>query len=166
MKKLLFILITIPLIFSSCEKEEDDDDNQSNDNTNTSIYGEWSLISFVNIWTPIDDTPLEYNHQFLPDEYCRVTFINNTSNENLIVTNGYYDNSFLFTTYEDYGNYSKTNSILYFQYQGLGLPQGVEGIDDSEGPYFINILNNNSLEFFIEETNEYGTLRNTWNFER
>jgi hypothetical protein len=45
MKKLLLLLISIPLIFGSCDKEED---NQSNNNSNTTsniyseLYGNWT----------------------------------------------------------------------------------------------------------------------------
>ena len=47
MKKILIILITIPLIFSSCEKEEGDNNNNNNNNNNNSniysdLHGNWT----------------------------------------------------------------------------------------------------------------------------
>ena len=47
MKKLLIILITIPLIFNSCKKEDDSPNNGSNNtginNTSGSILGTWEI---------------------------------------------------------------------------------------------------------------------------
>ena len=42
MKNILFILITIPLIFNSCKKE-DDSPNSGNNNTSSSILGTWKF---------------------------------------------------------------------------------------------------------------------------
>ena len=39
MKKILFLLISIPLIFSSCEKEDDSPDSNSNSGNNSIITG-------------------------------------------------------------------------------------------------------------------------------
>ena len=44
MKKLLIILITIPLIFNSCKKE-DDSPNSGSNNTSGSILGTWEISS-------------------------------------------------------------------------------------------------------------------------
>lgn len=46
MKKLLLILITIPLIFGSCEKE-DDSPNSGNNNTSGSILGTWKVENYT-----------------------------------------------------------------------------------------------------------------------
>ena len=51
MKKILFILITIPLIFGSCEKEDDSPDSNSNNpigNTPTGTTGYW--IDYKDGW--------------------------------------------------------------------------------------------------------------------
>tara|TARA_B110000858_G_scaffold26848_1_gene28043 strand:+ start:103 stop:684 length:582 start_codon:yes stop_codon:yes gene_type:complete len=47
MKKLLIILITIPLIFNSCKKE-DDSPNSGSNNTSGSIIGTWKVENYTN----------------------------------------------------------------------------------------------------------------------
>ena len=46
MKKILIILITIPLIFNSCKKE-DDSPNSGNNNTSGSILGTWKVENYT-----------------------------------------------------------------------------------------------------------------------
>jgi hypothetical protein len=53
MKKLLIILITIPLIFNSCKKEDDSpnsgsNNTGSNNNTSGSILGTWKIENYTN----------------------------------------------------------------------------------------------------------------------
>jgi len=102
MKKLLIILITIPLIFNSCKKE-DDSPNSGSNNTSGSIIGTWKLIDNTNTYTTgyIDpvfltevETNTETNSGIDPDrdEYWRYTddgifSIFNYSNDTL---NNYY----------------------------------------------------------------------------
>ena len=45
MKKILIILITIPLIFSSCKKE--DNSSNSGNNTSGSILGTWKVENYT-----------------------------------------------------------------------------------------------------------------------
>ena len=47
MKKILIILITIPLIFNSCKKEDDSPNSVSN-NTSGSIIGTWKIENYTN----------------------------------------------------------------------------------------------------------------------
>ena len=47
MKKILIILITIPLIFNSCKKE-DDSPNSGSNNTSGSILGTWEIENYTN----------------------------------------------------------------------------------------------------------------------
>jgi len=47
MKKILIILITIPLIFNSCKKE-DDSPNSGSNNTSGSIIGTWKVENYTN----------------------------------------------------------------------------------------------------------------------
>jgi len=51
MKKLLYILICLPLIFSSCKKEDDSPNSGSTNNTSASIVGSWDLTEYHNIYT-------------------------------------------------------------------------------------------------------------------
>tara|TARA_B100001093_G_scaffold449153_1_gene455183 strand:+ start:108 stop:626 length:519 start_codon:yes stop_codon:yes gene_type:complete len=48
MKKLLFLLISIPLIFSSCEKEEENPSNNNNNNNSSLVIHNtsWEVTSF------------------------------------------------------------------------------------------------------------------------
>ena len=167
MKKLLLLLISIPLIFSSCEKEEENPSNNNNSNTGTSgsIYGEWNVTSFVNIYTPTNGTSNEYNHTFLPNEYIHVTFLNqpypDVPDYNwFIVENGYYDNSMVWTVNIDStGSYTKSNNDLIIEEQ-CGSPIKIEDMN-----YVITLLTNNKLEFFTQTTGE-GTYNITWKLER
>jgi len=47
MRKILIILITIPLIFNSCKKE-DDSPNSGSNNTSGSILGTWEIENYTN----------------------------------------------------------------------------------------------------------------------
>jgi len=47
MKKILYILICLPLIFSSCKKEDDSPNSGSTNNTSASILGTWNLIQYA-----------------------------------------------------------------------------------------------------------------------
>ena len=47
MRKILIILITIPLIFNSCKKE-DDSPNSGSNNTSGSILGTWEVENYTN----------------------------------------------------------------------------------------------------------------------
>jgi hypothetical protein len=164
MKRILFLLISIPLIFSSCEKEEENQSNNNNNNSNTgtsgSIYGEWDVTSFIGVFTPTNGNPDEDNHQFLPNEYCKFTFINDTSEGNLIVENGYYDNSFVFVVEVDSGQYSKINDDLYNEWD-VGFPLQLD-----HEHYVITLLTDNKLEFFVHEIMGEGTYHNTWKLEK
>tara|TARA_Y100001968_G_C19221810_1_gene650101 strand:+ start:143 stop:655 length:513 start_codon:yes stop_codon:yes gene_type:complete len=169
MKKLLFLLISIPLIFSSCEKEEENpsnNNNNSNTGTSGSFYETWNVTSFVNIYTPTNGTPDEYNHTFLPNEYIHVTFLNqphpDVPNHNwFIVENGYYDNSMVWTIdIDSNGTYTKNNNDLIIE-DDCGYPVGVEDMN-----YVITLLTNNKLEFFTQTTTGEGTYHNTWKLER
>ena len=49
MKKLLSLLICLPLIFSSCKKEDDSPNSGSTNNTSASIVGSWDLTEYHGI---------------------------------------------------------------------------------------------------------------------
>ena len=46
MKKLLLILLCLPLLFSSCKKEDEEPTNNTNTNS-ASIFGSWNVVSLV-----------------------------------------------------------------------------------------------------------------------
>ena len=167
MKKILFLLISIPLIFSSCEKEEENpsnNNNNSNTGTSGSIYGEWSLISEVSVFTPSNNDPIDIDSlTFLPNEYCHVTFVDQPHPDEpnykwLVVENGYYDNSMVWTIdIDSNGTYIKNNNDLIVESEG-GYPNGIEN-----NPYVITLLTDNKLEFFVSSVNSQGTW--TWSFK-
>lgn len=47
MKKVLFLLISITLIFSSCQKEDDNNPNNGSNNTSGSILGIWEASDWT-----------------------------------------------------------------------------------------------------------------------
>ena len=49
MKKLLYLLICLPLIFSSCKKEDDSPNSGSTNNTSASIVGSWDFTEYHSI---------------------------------------------------------------------------------------------------------------------
>ena len=173
MKKLLFLLISIPLIFSSCEKEEENPSNNNNSNTGTSgsFYGIWNVTSFVGVSTPqpgYGDEPSEYTHEFLPNEYCHVTFLDQPHPDEpdydykwFIVENGYYDNSMIWTIdIDSNGTYIKNNNELSI-IDECGGPVEIEDMN-----YVITLLTDNKLEFFTHTSSGESTYHNTWKLER
>jgi hypothetical protein len=50
MQKLLYLLICLPLIFSSCKKEDDSPNSGSTNNTSASIVGSWDFTEYHDIW--------------------------------------------------------------------------------------------------------------------
>ena len=83
MKKLLILLISIPLIFSSCEKEDDSPNNGSN-NTSGSILGTWEYngdrLSIHAYIDPISNQEIitysdSWTHGLNNEDY--LTFLNN-----------------------------------------------------------------------------------------
>jgi len=60
MKKLLYILICLPLIFSSCKKEDDSpNSSDSTNNSSASILGTWEIASSTNTFTKGYLDPIE-----------------------------------------------------------------------------------------------------------
>ena len=51
MKKILCLLICLPLIFSSCKKEDDSPNSGSTNNTSASIVGSWDFTEYHDIYT-------------------------------------------------------------------------------------------------------------------
>ena len=49
MKKILYILICLPFIFSSCKKEDDSPNSGSTNNTSASIVGSWDFTEYHSI---------------------------------------------------------------------------------------------------------------------
>ena len=47
MRKLLLILLCLPLLFSSCKKEDEEPTNNTNTNSAASIFGSWNVVSLV-----------------------------------------------------------------------------------------------------------------------
>ena len=116
MKKLLFLLISIPLIFSSCKKEEENPSNNNNLNTSSSIIGTWEIEHYIEIdefgvvenITNIE-TITSTNENVGPEEgerwFCTV-------GDTSIIFYGYYNN---IMTGMDIREYTKDGNIYYFE---------------------------------------------------
>ena len=115
MKKLLFILITIPLIFNSCKKEDNSPNNGSN-NTFSSILGTWKLIDLTNTniegyidpvlgTEVVTDTVVVTGPQGDLDQY--ITF----RDDNTLLNHGYENDTLLFV---DTMNYTKNGNEIIF----------------------------------------------------
>ena len=99
MKKILLILISIPLIFSSCEKEEEDNNNNNNNNNITDvIVGDWVKFAYecpsgTFSWENPYDEEIERHLNFLSDGTL----------EDYRIINGVKENG-IFGTWENIGN--------------------------------------------------------------
>ena len=101
MKKLLLILLCLPLLFSTCKKEEEEEPTNNNTNiTVQNIVGVWNINSLV--YDDIDYTTV-------PDFESAAFIINsdNTFSQNVIF-NGDLD--------IDYGNWDLSGSDLILYY--------------------------------------------------
>ena len=105
MKKILIILITIPLIFGSCEKEEEENNNNNNNNNSITdnIVGEWvnfgesdNLNSYT--WDPYSSDLVVTVYNFLLDGTFEIYYMRDG-----IV----YDES------KSYGNWTKVAASSY-----------------------------------------------------
>ena len=116
MKKILFLLISIPLIFNSCEKEEENPSNNNNLNTSSSIIGTWEIEHYTEIdefgvvenITNIE-TITSTNENVGPEEgerwFCTV-------GDTSMIFYGYYNN---IMTGMDIREYTKDGNIYYFE---------------------------------------------------
>jgi hypothetical protein len=150
MKKLLLILICVPLIFNSCKK---DDDNQptGNSGTSVSIVGTWicnstkhdlilGYIDPVSLSEVVTYTTTIYGPN--PDETIEWIFYNNGISKHYLITPD--------TTEETYtGPYWITGNTLII----MGFDEGLTMTD----------LTNNTLEINLQGT-EYETYGDTTTF--
>tara|TARA_B110001450_G_scaffold208343_1_gene199006 strand:- start:145 stop:639 length:495 start_codon:yes stop_codon:yes gene_type:complete len=104
MNKILIILLTIPLIFSSCEKDEDNNNNNNNNNNNITdnIVGEWvnfgqSDNSDSYTWDP-----------YTGDQRTVYNFLSDGTFELYIILDGIINDD-----YKLYGNWTKVNGSSY-----------------------------------------------------
>ena len=115
MKKLLIILITIPLIFNSCKKE-DDSPNSGSNNTSGSILGTWEIENYTNTNTegyidPVLGTEVVTNTEVSTgpgdvDEYL------NFRNDNTLLSHMYSNDTLLGV---DSLNYTKNGNEIIIQ---------------------------------------------------
>ena len=155
MKKILIILITIPLIFNSCKKEEDSP-NSGNNNTSGSILGTWKVENYTNTSTegyidPVSGTEVVTNTNVNtePDnveEY--ITFTNDN-----IMLNHIYENDTLSSS--STMNYTKNGNEINLEY---GFSYNVT--------LKITQLTNTNLSYNLLNPGELLTYNDTTYFQR
>ena len=155
MKKILIILITIPLIFNSCKKEEDSP-NSGNNNTSGSILGTWKVENYTNTSTegyidPVSGTEVVTNTNVNtePDnveEY--LTFTNDN-----IMLNHIYENDTLSSS--STMNYTKNGNEIILEY---GFSYNVT--------LKITQLTNTNLSYNLLNPGELLTYNDTTYFQR
>ena len=64
MKKPLFILLCLPLLFSTCKKEDEVTPTNTGNNNTELIIGQWKLNYFETDLSPIDIKEIWHNHNF------------------------------------------------------------------------------------------------------
>ena len=155
MKKILIILITIPLIFNSCKKEEDSP-NSGNNNTSGSILGTWKVENYTNTSTggyidPVSGTEVVTNTNVNtePDnveEY--LTFTNDNT-----MLNHIYENDTLSSS--STMNYTKNGNEIILEY---GFSYNVT--------LKITQLTNTNLSYNLLNPGELSTYNDTTYFQR
>ena len=151
MKKILIILITIPLIFNSCKKEEDSP-NSGNNNTSGSILGTWKVENYTNTSTegyidPVSGTEVVTDTDVNTgpgdvEEYLTFT------NDNTILDHRY-ENDTILTT--DTMNYTKNGNeiIIDFGYT-YNSTLTITQLTNTNLSY--NLLNPGELEILNDTT--------------
>ena len=147
MKKLLIILITIPLIFNSCKKE-DNTSNSGSSNTSGSILGTWKEENYTNTSTegyidPVSGTEVVTNTNVNTgsgDEEGYVTFTNDNTMLNYI-----YENDTLLGV--DTMNYTKNGNEIIFEF---GTVLTITQLTSTNLSY--NLLNAGELSTYDDTT--------------
>ena len=151
MKKILIILITIPLIFNSCKKEEDSP-NSGNNNTSGSILGTWKVENYTNTSTegyidPVSGTEVVTNTNVNtePDnveEY--ITFTNDN-----IMLNHIYENDTLSSS--STMNYTKNGNEINLEYGfSYNVTLKITQLTNTNLSY--NLLNPGELSIYNDTT--------------
>jgi len=142
MKKLLYILICLPLIFSSCKKEDDSPNSGSTNNTSASIIGTWEIASVTSTSTQ------GYLHPVQGTEV-----VTSTDNDSQNYPN---DGMTFFWAFASDGTHTETQyingtlqSIYTYNYikQGNNLSVHMDSLGNVGSTYTITTLTNSTLSF-------------------
>ncbi|MDC0249510.1 hypothetical protein OAK24_01360 [Flavobacteriales bacterium] len=109
MKKLLLIIIALPLIFSSCEKEENNGNSSSNSSSH--IIDTWKMEYYTNIETTgylVDSSFNEVHHDEMPQSLN--TDIYWVFNDGTCFEYVFEDDSILVSSYE--ADYEENDDVL------------------------------------------------------
>ena len=158
MKKLILILLCLPLLFSTCKKEDEEPTNAGNNNNNTgnttaTIIGTWEFASYTSTQTegyvyPIQGTEIITSTEttssdtFEGGETLFWDFASDGTHTETIYANGILDG--IYTS-----NYLK---------HGNSLSIGLDDLGDVGLTYIITTLTNSTL---IMDYSDY--YENTWN---
>ena len=151
MKKLLYTLLAISIIFSACEKE-DDEPSSSGNNISASIVGTWNCIKMEDFRT---EGRILSNGTTIID----TTYIFNPNSDPEIASWTFQQNNDL--VWDEDGNGS--SSYISSSYMITGNILSISTTENSEnGPYTettdwtINTLNNNTLICEIAYEEQWG----------
>ena len=143
MKKILTILLTIPLIFCSCNKEDDITDSDSN-NTSGSILGTWKLENYT---------------YTLSQGYVDPVFGTDVVTNNSVMTGPTTDrDDYVTFRYDNTGtSYTYVHDSLFSAGEWNYTKNGNEIIIDSEEVLTINHLTSTylSYNYFMSDTSTY-----------
>ena len=154
MKKLLYLLICLPLIFSSCKKEDDSPNSGSGstNNTSASIVGTWEIASSTSTHTSGYLDPMQGTEIITSTE---------TTSENYPTIDGEWstwtfasDGDFTVVQYE---NDTLSFSSVDFSYVKDGNTITID-VDGDDFVFTITTLTNSTLSFNWSESYE-----STWN---
>jgi hypothetical protein len=169
MKKLLYTLLAVSIIFSACEKEEEETSNTGNNNTGnntSSIVGKWNNTRLASQYTDYDDDGTEYYHSYsedtianMPPLFFHYEFFNNGELEISCCVS--WDNGPELIT--EHGTWHLDNDLLIISTE---IP--LIGVGDCQqyGNFgTINLLTNTHLELEVFCIKDYGlSQRHEYNY--
>ena len=124
MKKILIILITIPMIFSSCEK--DDENNNNNNIITDNIVGEWVNFGESGYLNGENNIRVYIGDPYIQESISHFNFFSDGTLELYVSINGV-----SFDEYKSYGNWTKVNGSSYdisYTYNNDGQQEIVQEI--------------------------------------
>ena len=153
MKKLLYTLLAVSIIFSACEKEEEETSNTGNNNTGnntSSIVGKWNNTRLGTQYTDYDDDGTEYYNSYsedtvanMPPLFSHYEFFNNGELE--ISGCVWWDNGPELIT--EHGTWHLDNDLLIISTNYPLIGVGDCGMFGNFGT--INLLTNTHLELEV-----------------
>ena len=156
MKKILLLLISIPLIFNSCKKE-DDSPNSGSNNTSGTIIGTWELEDYTGTYTEGYIDPVLLTETVLETQ-------TNTMNTNPINIFWVYRDNGTFSEYQ-YNNDTISN-YQHYDYVKTGDEVSITFEGDDLMTWTVTSLTSNNLNVSLENYESYDGGNDTTMFYR